>query len=321
RNDGRGHFTDVTRETLLRTSFGAIGCKAFDYDDDGRLDLFLADMHSDMWMNRDEEIVVLPATKYRSRFGPKAIGNRKIRELEDDYLEKAGLSYDVLLFGNSLFRNAGNGLFEELSDAAGAETFWPWGVAVGDFDNDGHEDMFLPSGMGYPFFRWPSCLLRNNGDATFTDVALREGLEPPIEGPYLPQPIGGQPAARSSRCAVTADFDGDGGLDLMVSNFNDRPYYFKNQFPRRHYVAFRLRGTTSNHDAVGAVVKLYFGERVMVRQVHATGGYLSQSSKTLHFGLGGLERIDRAEIRWPSGLRQTIESPAVDCLHEITEPE
>jgi hypothetical protein len=204
---------------------------------------------------------------------------------------------------------------------AGMETLWPWGIAVGDFDNDGYEDAFVPSGMGYPFWYWPSCLMHNNGDGTFTDVADDEGIEPPIEGLYLPELVGGRQATRSSRCAVSADFDGDGRLDLIVSNFNDRPYYFRNQFPRRHYVAFHLRGTQSNRDAVGAVVKLLIGDRVMVRQVHSTGGYLSQSSKTLHFGLGDCDRIDRAEIRWPSGTRWVLESPAIDQLHEITEPE
>ncbi|HEX7447555.1 MAG TPA: ASPIC/UnbV domain-containing protein, partial [Pirellulales bacterium] len=121
-------------------------------------------------------------------------------------------------------------------------------------------------------------------------------------------------------CAATADFDGDGRLELMVNNFNDHPYYFKNQFPPRHFVAFRLRGTKSNRDAIGAVAWLHFGDRQMVRQVQATGGYLSQSSKTLHFGLGDQTQVDRLEIRWPSGIRQTIRAPAIDRLHEVTEP-
>jgi hypothetical protein len=321
-NDG-SRFHDVTNQTLRRTSFGAIGCKAFDFNNDGRIDLFIADMHSDMWMYPGEKVKIDPARKYDSRFGPRRLDQSfaSAKAAEDDELRRQGGSYEALLFGNSLLRNDGRGQFTEVSDASGVETFWPWGVAAGDFDNDGYEDLFLPSGMGYPFFPWPSCLLRNNGDATFADVALAEGIEPPAEGIYLPQPIGGKPAARSSRCAAAADFDGDGRLDLVVNNFNDRPYYFKNQFPSRHYLAYRLRGTRSNRDAIGATVRLSIGDRVMVRQVHSSGGYLSQSSKTLHFGLGGEARVDRAEIRWPSGLRQTIETPAVDQLHEVAETE
>jgi len=319
RNDGQGHYDDVTLQTLRRTSYGAIGCKAFDFDNDGRLDLFIADMHSDMWMDGFEPIPIEPTRKYRYRYGPRAEVDPRLRAREIAELKPFGLSYDVLLFGNSLFRNQGDGRFEEISNTAGMETFWPWGVAVGDFDNDGWEDAFVPSGMGYPFFYRPSYLMRNDGDGKFTDTAAEEGIEPPVGGLFLPERIGGKQAARSSRCAAVADFDGDGRLDLMVNNFNDRPYYFKNQFPHRHYVAFRLRGTKSNHDAVGALVKLWIGPKVMVRQVHAAGGYLSQSSKTLHFGLGEDERVDRAEIRWPSGARQVIESPAVDHLHEVVE--
>jgi len=325
RNDGAGHFDDVSRPTLHRTSYGGTGCKAFDFDNDGRLDLFIADMHSDMWMGLNPSETysasLEPTKKYRYKSGPITEHDKRAVAAERDFMRQFELNYEELLFGNSLFRNDGGGRFQEVSDAAGMETLWPWGVAVGDFDCDGFEDAFLPSGMGYPFIHWPNYLMRNKGDGTFADVAAQEGIEPPIEGTHLPARIAGQPAVRSSRCAATADFDGDGRLELVVNNFNDRPYYFQNQFPSRHYVAFRLRGTNSNHDAIGALVKLFMGPRVMVRQVHANGGYLSQSSKTLHFGLGDHDRIDRAEILWPSGARQVIESPTVDRKHEIVEDE
>lgn len=314
-NDGRGRFTDVTETTLKRTSYGAIGSKTFDFNNDGRLDLFVADMHSDMWMDYNEEVTIEPSRKYRFRFGPKP--DVDLKRLDSEY--RQGIDYLTVTFGNTLFRNDGGGRFTELSDAAGTETFWPWGVAVGDFDNDGYEDVFLPSGMGYPFFHWPNCLLMNRGDGTFADAAEERGIEPPPEGRFFPDKIGGKSAPRSSRCAATGDFDGDGRLDLAVNNFNDRPYLFANQFKKRNFAQFHLVGTKSNRDAIGAVVKIHCGGRVMVRQVQAAGGYLSQSSKTLHFGLGDCQSIDRVEIRWPSGIRQTVTSPPINQLSDIVE--
>jgi len=145
------------------------------------------------------------------------------------------------------------------------------------------------------------------------------GIEPPVGGPYLEETIGGKPAARSSRCAVTGDFDADGRLEIVTNNFNDGPYYYVNGFPERNYLAVKLTGTNSNRDAVGAIVRCYLGDVVLTRQVHAAGGYLSQSSKTLHFGLGDRNRIDRLIIRWPSGHTQTIESPAINRRLEVVE--
>src|SRR5262249_28777154 len=161
------------------------------------------------------------------------------------------------------------------------ENFWPWGVATGDFDNDGWEDAFVPSGMGYPFYYWPNYLLMNQRDGTFRDRADELGVEPPARGRYLPETIRGQRAARSSRAAAVADFTGSGRLDIVVNNFNDQPYFFRNQGSARNWVAFRLRGTRSNRDAVGAVVRLYQGGKVLTRQVQGTCGYLAQSSRTL----------------------------------------
>lgn len=225
------------------------------------------------------------------------------------------------MFGNALYHNQGGGKFTEVSEKAGVETFWPWGVAAGDFDNDGDPDVFVPSGMGYPFYYWPNVLLMNNGDGTFTDRADQTGVEPPPRGRQFPEPIAGRPATRSSRAAAVGDFTGDGRLAVVVNNFNDQPYFYRNEFPRRSWAEFRLEGTRSNRDAIGAVVRLHTGGRVMTRQVQAAGGYLTQSSRTLHFGLGDRRTIDRVEITWPSGTRQTLDRVAVNTRTAVREPE
>jgi len=320
RNNGKGRFTDVTRTALGRTPWGTVGARAFDYDNDGHLDLYLVDMHSDMWAPHDyDPSLIEPNRRYARFFGKLAEDPGFEMWREKQFAESIDIRYDETFFGNGLFRNLGNETFEETSASAHAETYWPWGIAAGDFDNDGDIDAFLPSGMGYPYYYWPHALLINQGDGKFVDGAAAAGIDPPQGGKALGQ-IAGRDAYRSGRSAAVLDFDGDGRLDLALNNFNDRPNLFANRWPQRAYIAFRLEGTKSNRDAIGAIVRLHRGERVMVRQVQAAGGYLAQSSNTLHFGLGDDTPIDRCEIRWPSGQKQVIENPAPNRLHRIKDP-
>src|SRR5262249_38663674 len=158
-------------------------------------------------------------------------------------------------------------------------------------------------------------------DGTFVDRAENFGVEPPARGTHLGNKIKDHSAARSSRSAAAFDVDNDGQLDLVVNNFNDQPYLFRNQTPRKNYVAFRLRGARSNRDGIGAVIRVYQGNKVFTRQVTGAAGYLSQSSRTAHFGLGDNATIDRVEIVWPSGVRQRLDGVAANARHDITEPD
>jgi hypothetical protein len=335
RNNGNGKFTEVTKTVLGRTSWGAIGCKALDFNNDGHLDLFVTDMHSDMWWPFSRDPRSVPSSiltrKYPHVMGYSYKMAQGAPDLEKQYADTFNIKYDEVVFGNTLFKRLPSGKFEEVSDKANLETFWPWGIVTGDFDNDGYLDIFIPAGMGFPYSYWPNSLLMNNGNESFTDRASIQGIDPPLGGEYMEEPIAGQPASRSSRAAAVADFRHVGRLDLVVNNFNDRAHYFRNEFPQKNWVQFRLTGAKrngdasdepvkkSNRDAIGALVTIHLGKEVMVRQVETAGGYLSQSTRTLHFGLGDRDRIDRVEVRWPSGRRQRIDAPAINQLHPVEE--
>lgn len=326
RNDG-DHFTDVTLDVLGRTPWGAIGSKTFDFNNDGRLDLFVVDMHSDMWMGLDRAHRSLQYVekswnkKYPYLYGPRAYLQPEQVDQEGQLIASMGTKYEELLFGNAFYRNDGEGKFTEISDKAGLESFWPWGIADADFDNDGWVDLFIPAGMGYPFYYWPNSLMMNQGDGTFEDRATTMGIEPPPRGRFLPDKIAGKEAARSSRTAAVADFFGDGRLSIVVNNFNDQPYFFRNDGPRHNYVALRLRGTKSNRDAIGAVVRLHQKGKILTRQVQSGGGYLSQCSRTIHFGLGDQAEIDKVEITWPSGTRQELPDVQINTCQDVREPQ
>jgi len=116
------------------------------------------------------------------------------------------------------------------------------------------------------------------------------------------------------RAVAITDWDGDGDLDMWLKNRSGPQLrYMENQSPPgRHYLELAMRGTTGNRDAVGTVVEVHAGDRKWMRFVAAGDGYLSQSSKRLHFGLGGVDRIDHLLIRWPGGETETVTGLTVD---------
>jgi hypothetical protein len=324
-NQQNGEFADVTKQVLGRTPYGGVGSKAFDSDNNGLLDLYVVDMHSDMWMGVDyshdslRQAQLSQKQRFDYFYGPYVPASAELQEKEKRIEAAHGFDHSEVVFGNAFYQNLGDGRFEEVSQRQNLETFWPWGVADGDFDNDGFVDVFIPSGMGYPYYYWRNQLLMNKDGNEFAELSGELGIDPPREGRFLQEKIKRMDCPRSSRSAVAADFDDDGRLDIVVNNFNDRPYLYANHLLPGNYVAFRLRGTQSNRDAIGAVVRLYSGNEVLTRQVPAAGGYLANSSKKLHFGLGS-RAIERAEVDWPNGARQTIADLKLNSTLEIVEP-
>ncbi len=323
-NAGDRGFVDKTAEVFPKTPWGSMGIKFFDFDNDGLLDLFLTDMHSDM----SEEI------------GPEREKLKSRMRWPADYLQDGSRS----IFGNAFYRNLGGGRFEEVSDRLGAENYWPWGLSVGDLNADGWDDAFITSGMGFPFRYGVNTLLLNDRGRAFADAEFVLGVEPRRQGrthtawfdldcasedKAAPQ-CGGRTGPvtvmtpLSSRASVMLDVEGDGDLDIVTNELNDGPMVLVSDLSERkrlHWLKVVLVGTASNRNGLGAVVRVRSGDRTFTKSCDGKSGYLSQSVLPLYFGLGDAAGVDRVEVDWPSGRKQVLtKGLRADDTLRITEP-
>ena len=315
RNNGDGTFTDVASQAGVEDMGAGMGVGCFDYDNDGVQDLYVADM----WTAAGERISTQDA------FQKNASG--QVRAL-----------YRKHAMGNTLFSNNGDGSFHNATASAGvAMGRWSWSCDAWDFDHDGFLDLYIANGMisgpshrdlNSFFWRqvvadsplqarpseayqqaWDAIneLIRsdgtwsgfernvfyaNNGDGTFSDVSAAAGLD------FL----------EDGRAFALADFDHDGRLEVFLKNRNaPQMRVLRNMMQSLPpSIAFRLRGTRSNRDAIGAVITLRTDVGRQTRQLQAGSGFLSQHSKELFFGLGKAKGLLHASIRWPSGQVQEL---------------
>jgi len=319
-NAGGRAFVDKTSQYFPRTPWGSMGIKFFDFDNDGRPDPFITDMHSDMFeaMPPDKE-------KLKAQVHPP-----------DQIL---GGTPDQFIFGNALFHNAGGGRFEEISDRIGVETYWPWGPSVGDVNADGWDDIFIASSMNYPHRYGINSMLLNDRGERFLDAEFVLGIEPRSGGrthtPWfeldcLQKDLGAElcrgqsgrirvTAPLGSRSAALFDLDDDGDLDIVTNDFNSAPQLLISDLAQRrpiHWLKVSLVGTASNRNGLGAVVRVRAGSRVYTKWNDGKSGYLSQSALPLYFGLGDSTAVEQIDVEWPSGRKQT-ESQVADINRTI----
>jgi hypothetical protein len=343
-NEGGRKFRDATGEFFPATPYGAMGVKVFDYNGDGRLDLFVTDMHSDMHTNLDPGNVAAEERKAdTAAMKPKFFPDGK----------------KGLIFGNALYANRG-GAFEEVSDAAGVETYWPWGPSVDDLNADGWDDIVIASSMNFPFRYQPNAVLLNEAGRRFLPAEFLLGVEPRPEGattkvwftldckgndynhiyclgcarPGVREPTCGpidQAGRRQvigtlgSRSAVIFDLDGDGDLDLVTQEFGSEPRVLISDLSEKravHWLEVRLEGTRSNRQGIGALVTVVLPDgRKLLKTMDGRSGYLAQSVLPLYFGLGDSAEAERIEVEWPSGARQVVAGPLVSGRRVlVTEP-
>ncbi|MDA1194871.1 MAG: FG-GAP-like repeat-containing protein [Planctomycetota bacterium] len=311
-NQKGASFRKLSREVFPRTPWGTMGAKVFDQDGDGLLDLYVTDMHSDMcetvsWLEeKDKSNMRWPETILRSE----------------------GKS----IYGNALYRKAGPGRYDEVSDKVGAETFWPWGLSVGDLNADGHLDVFVTGGMSYPFRYGINSVLLNDAGRGFLDAEFVLGVEPrsgPLATPWFDLACGeGTDAehgdckgrdgptvmwsAASSRSSLIVDLDDDGDLDIVTNDFNTEPLVLLSDLADKkpiHWLKVVLRGKEANRDGLGAIVKVYAGDQVFVQVHDGQTGYLSQGLVPLYFGLGAHTQVKRVEVQWLGGSTQVLDEP------------
>jgi len=310
-NQGGQSFVDKTKQVFPMTPWGSMGIKFFDYDNDGRMDLLITDMHSDMShdVSTDDE-------KLKSEMRMSAA-----------YLMTNGTS----IFGNALYHNVGNGRFEEVSDRMGTETYWPWGISVADINADGWEDVFVTAGMGFPFRYGINSMLLNNRGEKFLDSEFILGIEPrrdgsthslsfeldcskPITGVGKEACVGQSDKPQlwgtlSSRSSVIFDLDNDGDLDIVTNDFNKEPMVLvsnRAEKPPFNWLKIMLVGKKSNRNGLGAVVRIYSGDKTYFKSNDGKSGYQAQSVLPLYFGLGTATTVDRVEVDWPSGRKQVV---------------
>lgn len=305
-------FADQTKELLKATPWGTMGAAVFDFDNNGLLDLYLTDMHSDM--SKD--------------IGPAFEKEKADMQWPEEFLKSDGRS----IYGNAFYRQTEPGVFEELSDSINAENYWPWGLSYGDFNADGFQDAFLCSSMCFPYRYSINSLLLNAGGKRFLDAQFATGIEPrkPADqiAPWFAVDFSGDDresrlaqgrsgthvvwSATGTRTCAVFDYDGDGDLDIITNEFNTKPQVFRSNAADSgslNHIKVRLRGSAACRDALGAivVVKTTSGEQ---RQIcNGTSGYLSQSVLPLYFGLGENTTVDEVKVIWPSGREQITTGP------------
>lgn len=327
RNENGQRFVRQTRETFGRVPWGGMGVKAFDANQDGGFDLLITNMHVDMW----------------TKFETPAQERQKIRPelMPASYLRQDNPQESIL--GNALFLRTAEGGYREVSEERGAEMYWPWGLSVGDLNADGWPDVFITASMNLQYRYHPNTVLLNEGGQRFQAAEYVLQVEPrarlQLATPWFELDCDGGDrrhavcegrtgqvtvwGALGSRGSLLLDLDQDGDLDIVTGDFNSPPQILTSNLAQSstgaRWLEVVLRGTRSNRDGLGARVSVVAGGQTQ-HQVHdGQSGYLTQSSGPLYFGLGDATAVERLEIVWPSGTRQTVTGPLETNRRQVIE--
>jgi hypothetical protein len=290
---------DASHRSNIAYERNTYGVAASDYDRDGDLDVFIAACHT----GTPSRSINLLLRNSGGQFADVAFqagvadtsGSWGVVWL--DYDNDGWQDVFIANHGtNRLYRNTGQGTFDNVSDAAGvggAAFGYHYSAAAADFDNDGWIDLFVGAHTGES-----DQLYRNLGDGTFEQITSETGITVDEGG-----------------AMAVADFNNDGWIDLFAIKGDDR--LFLNEGGTNHWLKVRTRGTFDNHFGIGARVELHTPSGLQIREITAGDGMTSQNHDlSAHFGLGAVTTIDSIVVRWPGGLATLLYGVGVD--QEIT---
>jgi enediyne biosynthesis protein E4 len=315
-NRGDGTFEDVSVSSGIAAKKGhGLGVAFADYDGDGFTDVFVANDATEQFLfhnngNGKFSEVALDSGAALNNSGKMPSGMGVVfQDYDNDGLPDlliTQLPHEPYV----LFHNDGNKSFsaQELETGFGAlsGTSSGWGVGLEDFDNDGWKDAFIVQGHVFDNVHSYDDSLR------YRDVPL---LALNKRGHFERANVGSTRAV-AGRGAAFGDLNNDGWIDAVTTSLGDGPQFYLNRGGKSHWLTITLRGTSSNRDGYGARVQV----NGQVRFATAAGSYLSSSDKRLHFGLGDNKKAD-IEVRWPSGIRQTLRDIPADQFLTVKEAE
>jgi hypothetical protein len=298
RNLGDETFEDVATTAGVANADDGEGGTFADYDNDGDLDLFVCNANGmdALYRNEGDGTFEDVTTETGVGFYGTSLGCAFA-----DYDNDGDFDLYVGRWGsNFLFENQGDGTFEETAGNAGVAggSEISLGVTFGDFDRDGWLDLYVANeGV-------EDVLYHNQGDGTFLDVTGEVGISNPASG----------------RGAVWGDYDSDGDLDLFVPNhYGMQDKLYRNEGASNHWLHVRTVGITSNREGIGARLTAFAPGFSLVREVSGGGGFASQNSLPVEFGLGNCTDVDSLVIRWPSGARDAFYDLPIDTFLTVEE--
>jgi hypothetical protein len=320
RNNGDGTFTDVSKQAGVadENGFYGLGVITSDFDDDGLIDIFVANDSTPNFHYRNQgngtfkEIGFIAGTAVNENGSEQGSMGVTV----GDYDHDGKLDLFVTNFAdeyNVLYHNNGNNSFTDLSYAAQVAAislpYVGWGTKFFDYDNDGWVDLFVANGHVYPqlpSYRQRRLIHKNNRDGTFTEVSAQFGS-------VLSE-------SRASRGVAFGDIDNDGDVDLLITDLDGPPQLLRNDGGNtNNSILIKTVGVKSNRSGIGARVKVVAGDLTQVDEVRSGDSYISQSDLRLHFGLEKRTKVDLIEVRWPSGIVDKITGLGVNKIVTIKE--